>query len=278
MVKFDSGLSGCNVSLVGRDNIKKISISKKYYPRLRKQAIKHKEFNSLDINGIKTPHVKKMLPNGYIMEYIPYQNIHESSIFFDKNKINKISNNLINLIDYEILKSDFYDEGEAFKIVQSKLKDLHKGSDYKSFIKYLMRFNIEYNKIPKSVCHGDLTSTNIIFDGKKVYLIDFLDSYIENYLIDLSKIKQDFFYFWSSLISSKKNKKYYQSHLAIWNPIEYKFKKILNTKSFHFFDAINLLRIEPYLTFNHKKNILSSIVKDLKLFKNYEKLNHTNGW
>ena len=54
MVKFDSGLSGCNVSLVGRDNIKKISISKKYYPRLRKQAIKHKEFNSLDINGIKT--------------------------------------------------------------------------------------------------------------------------------------------------------------------------------------------------------------------------------
>ena len=277
MVKFDSGLSGCRLQLVGKNSIKKTCISKKYYPRLKKQAIKHKEFSCLSINGIKTPKIKNILSAGYVMEYIPYQNIHESSILYDRYKINKISENLINLIDFEISQSNFYDEAEAESLIQKKLKDIYIKSDHKNFIKFLMKIDIDYSKIPKSICHGDLTSTNLIFDGKNIFLIDFLDSYIENYLIDLSKIKQDFYYFWASLVSNKKNKKYYQSHLAIWKPIEYKYKKILNSKSFKFFDAINLLRIEPYLTFNYKKNILSSIIKDLDIFKSYEKFNYSNG-
>ena len=37
-----------------------------------------------------------------------------------KYKINKISENLINLIDFEISQSNFYDEAEAESLIQKK--------------------------------------------------------------------------------------------------------------------------------------------------------------
>lgn len=58
----------------------------------------------------------------------------------------------------------------------------------------------EICQLPLGVCHGDLTFSNILFNGNNYYLIDFLDSFIESPLMDLVKIRQDSRYGWSLLM------------------------------------------------------------------------------
>lgn len=58
----------------------------------------------------------------------------------------------------------------------------------------------ECSQMPLGACHGDLTFSNILFNGNNYYLIDFLDSFIESPLMDLVKIRQDSRYGWSLLM------------------------------------------------------------------------------
>ena len=48
-----------------------------------------------------------------------------------------------------------------------------------------------------SMCHGDLTFENIIIYNSDVYLIDFLDSFVETKYIDCAKVFQDIITMWS---------------------------------------------------------------------------------
>jgi thiamine kinase-like enzyme len=57
--------------------------------------------------------------------------------------------------------------------------------------------------MPVGMCHGDLTFSNILFNGNNYYLIDFLDSFIESPLLDIVKIRQDTAYLWSTLMYHK---------------------------------------------------------------------------
>lgn len=54
--------------------------------------------------------------------------------------------------------------------------------------------------IPVGLCHGDLTFSNILFNGNNYYLIDFLDSFIESPLLDIVKLRQDTAWLWSQLM------------------------------------------------------------------------------
>ena len=57
--------------------------------------------------------------------------------------------------------------------------------------------------MPVGMCHGDLTYSNILFNGNNYYLIDFLDSFIESPLLDIVKIRQDTAYLWSTMMYNK---------------------------------------------------------------------------
>lgn len=47
----------------------------------------------------------------------------------------------------------------------------------------------DYSNVPGSYCCGDLTLENIILsDDKQVYLIDFLDSFYNSWMIDVAKL------------------------------------------------------------------------------------------
>jgi hypothetical protein len=52
--------------------------------------------------------------------------------------------------------------------------------------------------IPEGFCHGDLTFSNILVDGKsrRIAAFDFLDSFVESPLQDIAKIRQDTSYYW----------------------------------------------------------------------------------
>ncbi len=54
--------------------------------------------------------------------------------------------------------------------------------------------------MPVGICHGDLTFSNMLFNGNNYYLIDFLDSFVESPLLDIVKLRQDSAYLWSQLM------------------------------------------------------------------------------
>ncbi|CAN0475763.1 unnamed protein product, partial [Phaeothamnion confervicola] len=59
------------------------------------------------------------------------------------------------------------------------------------------------DSMPVKSCHGDFTFSNMIFCEDAIYLVDFLDSFVESPLIDLVKFRQDTFFYWSLLIENQ---------------------------------------------------------------------------
>ena len=52
----------------------------------------------------------------------------------------------------------------------------------------------------------------------------------------------------------------------VWNYIETKYAKYLNTDTFYILELVNFLRIEPYLTNNNQRIILNNIIKKTFLY------------
>ena len=63
-------------------------------------------------------------------------------------------------------------------------------------LSYLRSFDFSF--VPRSSCHGDLTLENIIVTtNNELYLIDFLDSFYDSWMIDIAKLLQDLELKWS---------------------------------------------------------------------------------
>ena len=120
---------------------------------------------------------------------------------------------------------------------QSQIKILH-------HLIYLVE-NVE--SYPSGFCHGDLTLSNIIFnkDDNILFLIDFLQVYIDSPLIDLAKIEQDLKYGWSCRFESAgvitKAQILGQYLLENFNYVEKEDLALFNIISF-----LNTARILPY--------------------------------
>jgi len=95
---------------------------------------------------------------------------------------------------FEILSNHIETSSDS-ENVNIKQQVVDKAKNYDGFPLALM------DKVDWSVrsgrCHGDLTLENIIVRQGKIYLIDFLDSFVEVPAIDRSKILQDAFFGWS---------------------------------------------------------------------------------
>jgi aminoglycoside/choline kinase family phosphotransferase len=103
----------------------------------------------------------------------------------------------------------------ASKIEELKLKvtDNINATEKEYFFNILeyLKTNIPDMPLPVGTCHGDFTFSNILFGDNKIYLLDFLDSFIESPLIDIVKIRQDTCFKWSVMLEKemplhKKNK------------------------------------------------------------------------
>ena len=92
---------------------------------------------------------------------------------------------------------------EKFKDICVKVQANNMINKDKEIVQILERSALIFNsvdeeiRIPVGYCHGDLTFSNILFNGNNYYLIDFLDSFIESPLLDIVKIRQDSRYAWS---------------------------------------------------------------------------------
>jgi len=100
--------------------------------------------------------------------------------------------------------------------------------------------------------HGDLTFENIIVNKNKIYLIDFLDSFVNGPLIDQSKLLQDAFCYWSF-----KNQSSVPKRKLL--PVRDRF----NSKQHYSMLLLHLVRAIPYANINKKQEIIC-MIKNVK--------------
>lgn len=265
MKKF-VGNSGSNLKLVRIDHInyvKKISPSKKYNQRLKNQMIKQSNFES---KIIKVPLVKDFGFNEeglfyFIMEYIngiKFSDYISYNSFEDSKKIfKKILDYIFSNID---AKKDYSSE------IRDKISSLSLLVNFPPKIKRIVS-KFKFNNLCSGYCHGDLTFENIMIYKNEIYFIDFLDSFIDSPLIDISKIKQEIILNWSN----RNDDNNFLSLLKKYHLNKILEKKISNnlknsTIDIEFLTMITILRILPYVSNN--KNLNDKIIKKLNKWKN----------
>jgi hypothetical protein len=274
-MKFSSGLSGCKIELLDNKIVRKYSSDATYNSRLHLQIDKQNFFSNLVFKNIDTPKIlnaKQEELHYFDMEYIPGKSFYE---YFSVASNLDVKFVLETLFEYFDSLIDNHKTANVQSNILKKISLLKDNTNYNSYLSYLENYvNNQKIIIPKTFCHGDLTFNNIIFHKKRLFFIDFLDSYIDSFLCDLIKLKQDLFYLWSLTIENKKSTRVYQIYSYIWKKVENRYCEYTNHINFDIIDAINLLRLEPYLTNQHQRSILNKIIKNTKL---YEKFDYTNG-
>ncbi len=133
----------------------------------------------------------------------------------------------------------------------------------------VMKKYIQKNKNMKmhmGVSHGDFTFSNMIF-SHKIVLIDFLDSFIETPLQDISKLLQEVRLQWTLLLSNEKTDKTKINigYRYLLKQTEEKLKVLMkkysiDRKTVEFFYIMTLLRIIPY---TKNKHIFDLLMKDI---------------
>ena len=258
------GHSGCSLKLVSDGNklfIRKSSKSFNYNKRLELQFNKQKSFKN---NLIKAP---KVLNSG----------IENGLFYFDMEYINGIRFN-----DY--VKSQNF---ENVLMIFSKLTDfvisnftkeyIDKSNEIQLKIESINSFNlfdinvlnkiINFSNIPirNGYCHGDLTFENIIISNNEIYLIDFLDSFIDSPIIDISKLLQEFELNWSNRNDTISNFLPIIRNMFLKNHLLNSINSLnLNSDTIYLQKKLTLMRILPYTNnFSLKLNLIELINNDI---------------
>ena len=178
------GHSGCAIEIIKENDdlcILKSTDDKKYFSRLVQQAKKQQTAYGREYQHIRIPQIYEIKEEtdrvSIKMEYV-----------YSKN-----------FIGY------FETAGFEYRDVQDKIEAnplLADDKDIKTIIKRSTKIFSMTNDIlmPVGICHGDLTFSNMLFNGNNYYLIDFLDSFVESPLLDIVKLRQDSAYLWSQLM------------------------------------------------------------------------------
>lgn len=208
------GHSGCKVMLmepvIGKTFVRKISGNLDYNERLKHQKSKQERFTC---GNVKTP---KILGDGYTdsglyffdMEYIYGITLAEYMNTLRVNEIHGLVNRILDhVIDMKEVKTKEPEQSQC--IFTDKISDLnnklHGYGD--SIIDEAMELlsQHDWSNLPRTFCHGDLTLENIIVKENELYVIDFLDSFYDSWIMDISTLMQDVQALWSYRMQEKIN-------------------------------------------------------------------------
>ncbi len=211
------GHSGCQIDVVREGNdlyVYKSSRDPKYLDRLVSQAEKQRRASIPELQHIRVPRVHAINRTDDMvsvkMDYVYSRNFVE---FFEQagfEQVTYLVEALIMYLEREIRESPLTVVSRG--VVADKFADVKKKtsgnpilSKDSEVLTLLDRSqdvfdNLTDMLIPVGTCHGDLTFSNVLFNGNNYYLIDFLDSFIESPLLDIVKIRQDTAWLWSQLM------------------------------------------------------------------------------
>lgn len=197
MIQSDlHGHSGCTILLCESDDgeafVRKISGSKEYNERLKKQADKQKKYKGINIKSpkvFKTGYTKEGLFY-FDMEYIRGITLAEYIKEIEIGKIRGIAEILALNILPKRVKIEYCQDIFTEKI-NSLQYDLNSQDNpvVKNALSVLNQHN--WNEFVISPCHGDMTLENIIVKGDQLFFIDFLDSFYDSWILDAGTLLQD---------------------------------------------------------------------------------------
>lgn len=239
------GHSSYKLSLID-DVVKKYS--NKPDVRLVKSALKQQKFKS---NHFNAPKVLEINESEFFMEYIQGQSFSEFFNLATKYDLDL----LIKKLDGYFSETIIGEINLPVSVLTDKLASLPNNENLLSLLS-----NKEFIKVKVGNCHGDMTLSNMIFDNN-IYLIDFLDSYIESPTMDIVKLRQDTHLLWSlNMVDTPLDL------TKIKIGLEYIDKWIcanFNVDDYEILQIINLLRIYPYSTDEKIKIWIDKNIKKL---------------
>jgi hypothetical protein len=258
------GKSGCKLEIKDDLVIRKSSNQSDYNSRLLLQATKQSDFPQSRYKNLRAPKVFKLedSPQCYFdMEYLPGSSFID---FFETSSFQAIDNATYTLINF--LKENLKNAKNKpiNELLLEKLDLLAPTTQFSETILRLEAVIMQNDLvIPNSYCHGDMTLSNMLFVNADIYLIDFLDSFVDSVLIDLIKLKQDLHYLWSLEMVIIKKTRYISIFDYMWAKIESEFSSQVNSQAFKILEVVNFLRIEPYISNRGEIELLSDIIHRL---------------
>lgn len=260
------GHSGCDLQIIREENhlfVEKISHDSSYFSRLKRQAEKQVKASSFEYSNIRIPRVVSFKEDSSCaaikMEYIYSKNFIEHFESIGSEQIDFFLKSIKTFIDAELEISPI--TRIPGTVLIDKLTDVRNRITNNPLLKHdkeieaILKkaeehfFTILTMDLPIGICHGDLTFSNILFNGNNYYLIDFLDSFVESPLIDLVKIRQDTCFLWSELMYKKEFDKTRLRIIArtMDKYIQDEFSSYgWYNRFYHIFQIMNFLRILQY--------------------------------
>lgn len=156
---------------------------------------------------------------------------------------------------FEVLFTNSKNETVDRELFLNKFNEILETNRDKDFEPYIFKLKEIYTEdlwkdtiqFPLGQCHGDLTFSNMFLTTDKLYLIDFLHTFLESPLQDIVKLRQDFVYGWSARFENT----YTQNILEVFGlKINYLLSEYRCKYPFQsaLLEALCLLRIVPYIT------------------------------
>ena len=267
--KLETGLSGCKLELIGSNTLRKHSSSPSYNKRLELQVKKQQLFSLQFFRNVETPIVLGKEDSYFDMEYVTGRSFDEYFSVCSLSDIDFVFDSLCGYFDDLISNSQYYQPEVSKKRILDKINSLETHTRHLTDLYHIRQMVSSITmKIPQTFCHGDLTFTNIIFNKNRLYYIDFLDCFIDSFLCDLVKLKQDLFYHWSLDVQGIKNLRIRQIYSLLWRKLEERYSQYVETIEFDVLDILNTLRLEPYLTNEDQRLIIKRMLKCSSLYGN----------
>lgn len=215
------GHSGCQIDVVqeeGQIFVYKTTADPKYLKRLALQAKKQQAAAGIEYQHFRVPKI-------YELKETDETTIIKMQYVYSKNFIEFFEQAGFEQVDYLIGALKYFIENEikqckmekvSANVFKDKFAVIKRKCSTNTLIgndEVIMQIlsnserifdTLEDMYIPVGLCHGDLTFSNILFNGNNYYLIDFLDSFIETPLQDIVKIRQDTSLRWSQLMYTKR--------------------------------------------------------------------------
>jgi len=273
---LQGGLSGCKLELVSDTIVRKYSSGSNYDDRFRKQILKQISLGQAEFRHIRIPPILSVneSPLSFDMPYIKGANFTSFLKIASPQQLNQVLDGLNEYFTHVSKSARAYDPLVLKRQITNKLKSLDT-SQYRPFIHFLLERteSIDLGELPCSFCHGDLTLANILFGSKHLYFLDFLDSYVDSFVIDLVKLKQDLYWGWAIFTQQGFNWRVTLGAVYLWKQLALQYKQYVDTDLFRLLDAVNFLRIEPYLTHTSHKWMLKYIIQELDLYADFNRSN-----
>jgi hypothetical protein len=109
-------------------------------------------------------------------------------------------------------------------------------------------------------CHGDLTMANMIHTDSTMYLVDFLNTYVNSPILDLLSVRQDTYHLWSCHLHETYPCRVVETLKYIDEELRTKYGWVLKNGWYRYLSLMNYVRMYPFNTEKDTTEFINSCI------------------